>query len=512
MWKWFDDLRIGTKMLVVLATVLALTTMVGGLAVIELGNVSSQVRGVATDALPRVRMLGTLRATVAELRATQYAHMVSDSEEEQKRLKAHVGEIAAALAATSTKFRAGATAADERAAFDAFAHQWDAYLQGNEKVLSLSGDFGIKAMEGDYGKLFDAMNESLNTLLKLNDRSADALVQAAESAAANTRAVICGAVVLSVVLGLVLALAVARRIAGSLTAASRSARDVARGDLACDIPSGGADEAGRLLAALREMQGGLRELVGTVRQGVDSVANASAEIATGNHDLSVRTEKQSGSLQATVSAIEQMAGNIRHNTESARQATQLATSASEIAVRGGETVEGVVRTMDEISGASRKVVDIIGVIDGIAFQTNILALNAAVEAARAGEQGRGFAVVASEVRTLAQRSAVAAKEIKSLIQASVDRIEAGSRLVQDAGTTMTEIVRAVRGVSDVIGEIASAAGAQNDGIEQISVAVNDLDQMTQQNAALVEQSAAAAESLKEQGDRLHEVVARFQLG
>ena len=512
MWTWFDDLRIGTKMLVVLATVLALTTMVGGLAVIELGNVSSQVRGVATDALPRVRMLGTLRATVAELRATQYAHMVSDSEEDQKRLKAHVGELAAALAATSAKFRAGATAADERAAFEAFAHQWDAYLQGNEKVLSLSGDFGIKAMEGDYRKLFDAMNESLNTLLKLNDRSADALVQAAESAAANTRAVICGAVVLSVVLGLVLALAVARRIAGSLTAASRSARDVARGDLTCNIPRGGADEAGRLLAALREMQGGLRELVGTVRQGVDSVANASAEIATGNHDLSVRTEKQSSSLQSTVSAIEQMAGNIRHNTESARQATQLASSASEIAVRGGETVEGVVRTMDEISGASRKVVDIIGVIDGIAFQTNILALNAAVEAARAGEQGRGFAVVASEVRTLAQRSAVAAKEIKSLIQASVDRIEVGSRLVQDAGSTMTEIVRAVRGVSDVIGEIASAAGAQNDGIEQISVAVNDLDQMTQQNAALVEQSAAAAESLKEQGDRLHEVVARFQIG
>jgi len=512
MWKWFDDLRIGTKMLVVLATVLVLTTMVGGLAVIERGRVSSQVRGVATDALPRVRMLGALRATVLELRATQYAHMVSDSEDDQKRLKAHVTELAATLAATSGKFRAGAAAGEERAAFDAFAHQWDGYLQGNEKVLSLSGDFGIKAMEGDYRKLFDSMNESLNTLLKLNDRSADALVQSAESAAASTRAVICGAVVLSVVLGLVLALAVARRIAGSLTAASRSARDVARGDLTCDIPSGGADEAGRLLAALREMQGGLRELVGTVRQGVDSVATASAEIATGNHDLSVRTEKQSSSLQSTVSAIQQMAGNIRHNTESARQATQLASSASEIAVRGGETVEGVVRTMDEISGASRKVVDIIGVIDGIAFQTNILALNAAVEAARAGEQGRGFAVVAAEVRTLAQRSAVAAKEIKSLIQASVDRIEVGSRLVQDAGATMTEIVRAVRGVNDVIGEIASAAGAQNEGIEQISTAVGDLDQMTQQNAALVEQSAAAAESLKEQGGRLHDVVARFQLG
>jgi methyl-accepting chemotaxis protein len=512
MWKWFEDLRIGTKMLVVLATVLVLTAMVGGLAVVELGQVSSQVRVVASDALPRVRMLGTLRATVLEMRATQYAHMVSDSEDEQKRLKAHIADLASALAATSNGFRAGATAADERAAFETFAHQWDSYLQGNEKVLSLSGDFGIKAMEGDYRKLFDSMNESLNTLLKLNDRSADALVQSAESAATGTRVIICVAVGLSVVLGLALAFAVSRRIAGSLTAASRSARDVARGDLTCSIPSGGADEAGRLLAALREMQGGLRELVGTVRQGVDSVATASAEIATGNHDLSMRTEKQSSSLQFTVSAIQQMAGNIRHNTESARQATQLASSASAIAVRGGETVQGVVRTMHEISDASRKIVDIIGVIDGIAFQTNILALNAAVEAARAGEQGRGFAVVASEVRTLAQRSAVAAKEIKSLIQASVDKIETGATLVQDAGTTMTEIVRAVRGVSDVIGEIASAAGAQDEGIEQISVAVSDLDQMTQQNAALVEQSAAAAESLKEQGDRLHTVVARFQLG
>jgi methyl-accepting chemotaxis protein len=403
MWKWFEDLRIGTKMLVVLATVLVLTAMVGGLAVVELGQVSSQVRVVASDALPRVRMLGTLRATVLEMRATQYAHMVSDSEDEQKWLKAHIADLASALAATSNGFRAGANVADERAAFETFAHQWDSYLQGNEKVLSLSGDFGIKAMEGGYCKLFDSMNEGLNTLLKLNDRNADALVQSAESAAAGTRVIICVAVGLSVVLGLALALAVARRIAGSLTAASRSARDVARGDLTCSIPSGGADEAGRLLAALREMQGGLRELVGTVRQGVDSVATASAEIAMGNHNLSMRTEKQSSSLQFTVSAIQQMAGNIRHNTESARQATQLASSASEIAVRGGETVQGVVRTMDEISGASRKIVDIIGVIDGIAFQTNILALNAAVEAARAGEQGRGFAVVASEVRTLAQR-------------------------------------------------------------------------------------------------------------
>ncbi len=511
MWKWFDDLRIGTKLLVVLATVLTLSVMVGGLAVFELEHVGGQARLVASDALPHVRMLGAMRATVLEFRATQYAHMVSDSEDDQKRLKAHIAELAATLATTSNAFRAVATSGEERTAFDAFAHQWDSYLQGNEKVLSLSGDFGIKAMEGDYRKLFDAMNESVNTLLRINDRNVDSLVKSTESAASGTRLVICAAVALSVVLGLVLAFVVARRIADSLTAASRSARDVARGDLTRAIPSGGGDEAGRLLAALREMQGGLRELVGTVRHGVDSVAAASTDIASGNHDLSLRTEKQSNSLHFTVSAIQQMAGNIRHNTESARQATQLASSASDVAVRGGETVQGVVRTMEEISGASRKVADIIGVIDGIAFQTNLLALNAAVEAARAGEQGRGFAVVAAEVRALAHRSADAAHEIKSLIEASVKKIEAGTAQVQVAGSTMTEIVRAVRGVNDVIAEISSAAGAQATGIEQISAAISDLDQMTQQNSAMVEESAAAAESLKEQGDRLHQVVARFHL-
>jgi len=260
------------------------------------------------------------------------------------------------------------------------------------------------------------------------------------------------------------------------------------------------------------MQGGLRELVSTVRSGVESVASASSEIASGNLDLSQRTEQQSSSLQATVSAVTQMSDHIRHNTESARQANELARSASEIAQRGGGAVREVVRTMGDISDASRKIVDIIGVIDGIAFQTNILALNAAVEAARAGEQGRGFAVVASEVRSLAQRSANAAKEIKTLIGASVDKVELGSRLVEGAGRTMDEIVGSVQRVGEIIGEISTAAGEQSVGIAQINQAVTELDSMTQQNAALVEESAAAAASLKDQGSRLNVAVARFQLG
>jgi methyl-accepting chemotaxis protein len=511
MFNWFDDLRIGNKLLVVLSAVLAFTALVGALAIVQLDRVSADARVLATNALPRVRLVSQLRASALELRAVQYAHMLSDSEDEQKALKQRIHAIADSLAATRKRYEPLVASPEERAAYDGFAHQWDDYMRGNERVLQLTGEFGTKAMDGDYRKLFDAMNGSLNAILQVNDRSADAQAQATEATATQTRVVICASVVAAVALGFVLAFFMARRIAASLGDASRSARAVAKGDLTHRIPGGGSDEVGRLLGALSEMQSGLRELVSTVRSGVESVAQASSEIASGNQDLSARTEEQSSSLQATVSAVQQMADNIRRNTESAGQADQLARSASEIAVRGGSAVQEVVHTMDDITAASRRIVDIIAVIDGIAFQTNILALNAAVEAARAGEQGRGFAVVASEVRSLAQRSATAAKEIKTLIGASVDKVEDGARLVQGAGRTMSEIVDSVRRVSDIIGEISSAAAAQSGGIDQINRAVHQLDQMTQQNAALVEQSAAAAESLRDQGGRLHEAVARFQL-
>ena len=511
MFNWFDNLRIGTKLLTVLTSVLTFTVLVGGLAIIQLDHVSADARLLADNALPRVRLVSALRATVLEMRAVQYAHMLSDSEDEQKGLKTRISGLAEALAATRKKYEPLIVSAQEHSAYDTFAQRWNDYLTGNERVLSLTGDFGTKAMDGDYRKLFDSMNDSLSTILQINDCSADAQVQATEQTAAQTRIVILAAIVVAVAVGLVLAFVMARRIAASLGEASRSARAVAKGDLTRNIPRGGNDEVGSLLAALTEMQAGLRDLVSTVRKGVDSVAEASSEIASGNLDLSNRTEQQSNSLQATVSAIHQMATNIRQNTESAGQANELARSASEIAVRGGGAVQEVIVTMEEITDASRKIVDIIGVIDGIAFQTNILALNAAVEAARAGEQGRGFAVVAAEVRLLAQRSATAAKEIKALIGASVDKVETGAKLVQGAGKTMSEIVGSVQRVSDIISEISLAASAQTSGIDQINEAVTQLDQMTQQNAALVEQSAAAAESLKDQGSRLHVAVAKFQL-
>ncbi len=288
------------------------------------------------------------------------------------------------------------------------------------------------------------------------------------------------------------------------------AEAIADGDLTRPIRLEGRDEATALLAALARMQDSLRRVVGQVHESSQSIQFSSAEVASGNNDLSHRTEQAAGSRQQTAGSMQQLTHSVQQSAESARHASELASSASQVAERGGAVVAQVVTTMREINTASRRIADIIGSIDGIAFQTNILALNAAVEAARAGEQGRGFAVVASEVRSLAQRSAQAAREIKTLIGASVDKVDAGTRLVKDAGSTMGDIVASVQRVADIIREISSATQQQSQGIGQVNGAVSTLDQMTQQNAALVEESAAAAESLKDQAGRLNTVVVRFQ--
>ncbi len=303
-----------------------------------------------------------------------------------------------------------------------------------------------------------------------------------------------------------------RSVLQGLSKAQGVADAVATGNLTVPMPASTPNEIGDLMRSLGKMKESLLHTVLQVRSASDSIGTASQQIASGNQDLSGRTEQAASSLQETAASMEQLNSTVRQSADSARQANQLARTASEVAVRGGQVVGEVVSTMDEIQRSSQKINDIIGVIDGIAFQTNILALNAAVEAARAGEQGRGFAVVAGEVRNLAQRSAEAAKEIKGLIGASVNRVAQGSRLVADAGQTMEDIVGSIQRVSDIVGEITAAAGEQSDGIGQVNVAVNQLDQMTQQNAALVEESAAAAESLKEQAARLAQTVSVFQVG
>jgi methyl-accepting chemotaxis protein len=316
----------------------------------------------------------------------------------------------------------------------------------------------------------------------------------------------------AIVVGLVVATVIARSISRPIGEAVRIARAVAQGDLSIAIHADGESETAQLLHALKDMQGSLTQVVSNVRQGSESVATASAQIAQGNQDLSARTENQASSLQETAASMEQLGTTVRHNAENARQANQLAQGASAVAARGGAVVGQVVTTMKAINDSSKQIAEIISVIDGIAFQTNILALNAAVEAARAGEQGRGFAVVASEVRSLAQRSADAARQIKSLISASVERVEHGATLVDQAGTTMDEVVAAIKRVSDIVGEISSASAEQSAGVAQVGQSVTQMDQTTQQNAALVEEGAAAAESLRQQAQQLVEAVAVFSLG
>ena len=319
------------------------------------------------------------------------------------------------------------------------------------------------------------------------------------------------AFVVCVVVGGALAVQISRSILGPLLSAKRFAERMADGDLSRAPEVQGSDESAEMMQALAAMQKSLSEIVGQVRESAESIQVASSEVASGNMDLSQRTEQTASNLQQAASSVTQLTGTVTQSADSAMTAKQLAGAAAATAGRGGEVVSRVVSTMGEINAASRKISDIIGTIDGIAFQTNILALNAAVEAARAGEQGRGFAVVAGEVRSLAQRSAEAAREIKALIGASVERVEAGTSLVNDAGTTMTDIVGSVQRVTDIIGEISAAAVEQSHGIAQVNGTVSDLDQMTQQNAALVEESAAAAQSLKEQAVRLAGLVSSFKL-
>jgi methyl-accepting chemotaxis protein len=362
--------------------------------------------------------------------------------------------------------------------------------------------------------LLPAADKYLATMEQLRQLQSDMVGEAKDRVKSGThQQLVVDSVVslLAVLLGIVLAWRISRSVTAPLHEAVEVANAVAAGDLTRDVSTTRKDELGDLLNALGKMKASLVSTVSQVRSATDSINVASQEIAAGNQDLSSRTEQAASNLEETAASMEELTSTVKNSADAARQANQLAASAAEVAARGGQVVGQVVSTMDEINHSSKKIADIIGVIDGIAFQTNILALNAAVEAARAGEQGRGFAVVAGEVRNLAQRSAEAAKEIKGLIGTSVDKVEVGSRLVADAGQTMEEIVGSVQRVSDIIGEITAAAGEQSEGIGQVNTAVNQLDQMTQQNAALVEQSAAAAQSLKDQAHRLAEVIRVFRL-
>ncbi len=388
------------------------------------------------------------------------------------------------------------------------------YLKQTDKAIDLSGvdpNVGIGAMraaEDTYGQLAKAMQG----MVARNEALQTERANAADAASLRLTTTLGVLLLLATGGALFAAWRLQSRVVADIAGAVRLSQEVAAGRLDTQMSSRSDDEIGDLVRSLSDMVDKLRHSMLTVRAATDHIGTAAREIASGNLDLSQRTEQAASRVQQSASSMEQLTVTVRQTADSARTANQLAGSASTVAQRGGSVVAQVVTTMEDINTSSKRIADIIGTIDGIAFQTNILALNAAVEAARAGEQGRGFAVVASEVRSLAQRSAEAAKEIKALIGASVDKVESGTRLVADAGSTMSEIVASVQRVTDIIGEISAAAGEQSSGLGQINTAVSDLDRMTQQNAALVEEGAAAAESLHEQASKLAAVVGGFQLG
>ncbi|HEX5684555.1 MAG TPA: methyl-accepting chemotaxis protein [Ideonella sp.] len=426
-------------------------------------------------------------------------------------------DAGARLQATLDKAKALSLPEQDKADLTQIGASYKAYADGFASTMAaIEGGQLASTQEANaaIGKFKESVHGMEKTVDAINERAmqrAASVVARVDSVRARSASIQIGLAAVGMLLAALSCWLVTRTITRPLDQAVKAAETVAAGNLSSSIEARYRDEPGRLLAALQRMNGNLVDIVSQVRNASDSIATGSSEIAHGNANLSQRTEEQASNLQQTAASMEELTATVKHNADTARQATQLAASASAVALEGGTMVDHVVQTMDDISTSSKKISDIIGVIDGIAFQTNILALNAAVEAARAGEQGRGFAVVAGEVRSLAQRSASAAKEIKSLINESVEKVQNGTRLVADAGQTMDNLVSQVKHVSDLIGEISHSSLEQSGGISQIGLAVTELDQVTQQNAALVEESAAAAESLKHQAGRLTEIVAVFKL-
>jgi len=513
--NWFYDLRIATKLIVSFGAVLLLTLAMGVASILSMGQVNQASTDLAQNWMPSVRAVLELRGDVGDYRRWELAHLLNEDPKGMAGYEKRMDETLATLKAHRQAYEKVINEGEEKTLAAEFDKSLAAFMIEHEKMMTLSrANQKVEARavaSGNSAKILGELTATVNKLVKLNSEGGQAASAAASAVFSNARWTQIALLVLNIVIGMALALWVARIVATPLQEAVALARDVAGGDLTRTIAVSSACETGQLMQALQDMTGNLQQLVSQVRSGTDTIATASSEIASGNQDLSARTEEQASSLEETASSMEELTSTVKQNADNARQANQLAQSASGIAVKGGDVVGQVVGTMASINESSRKIVDIIAVIDGIAFQTNILALNAAVEAARAGEQGRGFAVVASEVRNLAQRSAAAAKDIKQLIGDSVEKVETGSQLVDQAGQTMAEIVASITRVTDIMAEITSASVEQSHGIEQVNTAILQMDQVTQQNAALVEQAAAAAESMQDQAGKLSEVVSVFKL-
>ena len=510
-----QNLKIGHRLAGGFGIVIVLMLALSAVAVLQLDRVRSSVDAMARTAYPRIAMAQGARSSLEEIARGMRNMLFLGVAAEVKAELAAAQQSAEREKTTMARFDLLPGPAAERQLIDAVQAARAAYLPALAAYLQLirdgdteqARDLSLPAVAPLQQHVFEA----LDRLIAYEDEQMNQARAQAESVAHDTLLQVLGLAGAALLLALFVGGTVSRGITRPLKDAVGVARRVARGDLTAEVHVHGRDEAGQLLEALRDMNGSLGGIVDGVRRGTLSIAEASGEIAAGNADLSARTEQQSGALQQTASAMEQLTANVRNNASSAQRASELAGTASRHAERGGVVVGEVVATMGSIKESSRRIGEIIGVIDSIAFQTNILALNAAVEAARAGSQGRGFAVVAAEVRSLAQRSAEAAKEVRTLIVDSVGKVDAGGRLVDEARSAMVDIVASVAHVTGIMGHITRASAEQSSGIENINSAIGRMDDMTRQNAALVEQAAAAAESMRRQADELSRSGSVFHL-
>ena len=508
------NMKIGARMGLGFGLILALTLLVALLGLIRMSQIQGHLDKVAGDHMVKIKQVSTMRDALQTAAISVRNLVLLTDERAMDAETQHIQEQRKLYAETSRKLAEGLMGDAEKsllARIAAARAQTDPLL---DKAMGFALGNPIAATQVLVNEVGPAQNQwvrALGDMASYQEKASAQAVTEAEAAYASARMLMLSMAVLSLVLGSLVAWLITRSITTPINQAVKVAKAVATGDLTQTVEVHSNDEIGQLLQALRNMNASLVNIVGQVRTGTETIAVASREIASGNADLSSRTESQASSLEETASSMEELTSTVKQNAENARQANQLVVSTADVAAKGGAVVGQVVDTMASIKDSSRKISDIIGVIDGIAFQTNILALNAAVEAARAGEQGRGFAVVASEVRNLAQRSAGAAKEIKTLIEDSVHKVDTGGKLVDEAGKTMDEIVTSVKRVTDIMSEIAAASQEQSAGIEQVNQAVTQMDDVTQQNAALVEEAAAAAESLQDQAAKLAEAVSVFKL-
>ena len=511
----FAQTRIRTRLVLAFGALAALMALLSAAAVYHLQAIDRHFEDVMEDRYPKVQLASDIKAVNNEVsQALRNLFVVSDPDD----IQAQFDIIAASGARTSAnieKLAATITNVEGQQALANLKAARAEYRAPRDKVVALlktgRSEEAKNALLLDVRPKQIAYMARVEELIRLQEKLMTQSSADVSRTLAQARTTILALLALAFVFALVTAIWIIRSVTRPIHEAMTIARGVAAGNLAMTFDATGTNETGLLLGALHDMRTRLAHIVGEVRGNAEGVATASAQISQGNNDLSARTEQQASALQLTAASMEQLSATVRQNADNATQADQLARGASSFAVRGGEVVGAVVATMRGINDSSKKVADIIGVIDGIAFQTNILALNAAVEAARAGEQGRGFAVVASEVRSLAQRSAAAAKEIKGLIAANVERVEQGTAQVDRAGETMRQVVASIQRVTDIVAEISCASSEQRTGVAQIGKAVSQMDESTQQNAALVEESAAAADSLKGQALQLVSSVAVFQL-